>query len=42
MEDIVLLVDFFVDIISRRPGKSIESIPVSVMNTLQDAQSLEL
>jgi len=38
MEDIALLVDFFVDKISRRLGKSIESIPVSVMNTLQDYQ----
>ena len=36
MEDIVLLVDFFVDKISKRLGKSIESIPVSVMNTLQE------
>jgi formate hydrogenlyase transcriptional activator len=38
MEDIALLVDFFVDKISRRLGKSIESIPKSVMNTLQDYQ----
>ena len=38
MEDIALLVDFFVDKISKRLGKSIESIPVSVMNTLQDYQ----
>jgi chemotaxis protein methyltransferase CheR len=38
MEDIALLVDFFVDKISRRLGKSIESIPTSVMNTLQDYQ----
>jgi chemotaxis protein methyltransferase CheR len=36
IEDIVLLVDFFVDKISKRLGKSIESIPMSVMNTLQD------
>ena len=35
MDDIVLLVDFFVDKISKRLGKSIESIPVSVMNSLQ-------
>ena len=34
MEDIALLVDFFVDKISKRLGKSIESIPVSVMNSL--------
>jgi chemotaxis protein methyltransferase CheR len=38
MEDIALLVDFFVDKISRRLGKSIESIPVSVMNALLDYQ----
>jgi len=38
MEDIALLVDFFVDKISKRLGKSIESIPVSVMNTLEDYQ----
>jgi chemotaxis protein methyltransferase CheR len=38
MEDIALLVDFFVDKISRRLGKSIESIPVSVMNALQEYQ----
>jgi chemotaxis protein methyltransferase CheR len=38
MEDIALLVDFFVDKITKRLGKSIESIPVSVMNTLQDYQ----
>ena len=38
MEDIALLVNFFVDKISRRLGKSIESIPTSVMNTLQDYQ----
>jgi len=36
MEDIAMLVDFFVDKISKRLGKSIESIPVSVMNTLQE------
>ena len=36
MEDIALLVDFFVDKISKRLGKSIERIPVSVMNTLQN------
>ena len=36
MEDISLLVDFFVDKISKRLGKSIESIPMSVMNALQD------
>jgi chemotaxis protein methyltransferase CheR len=38
MEDIALLVEFFVEKISRRLGKSIESIPTSVMNTLQDYQ----
>jgi len=38
MEDIALLVDFFVDKISKRLGKSIESIPVSVMNTLEGYQ----
>jgi transcriptional regulator with GAF, ATPase, and Fis domain len=38
MEDIALLVEFFVDKISKRLGKSIESIPTSVMNTLQDYQ----
>jgi len=38
MEDIALLVDFFVDKISKRLGTSIESIPTSVMNTLQDYQ----
>ena len=31
-----MLVDFFVDKISKRLGKSIESIPTSVMNILQD------
>jgi len=36
IDDIALLVDFFVDKISKRLGKSIESIPVSLMNTLQD------
>jgi len=35
IEDIAMLVDFFVDKISKRLGKSIESIPTSVMNTLQ-------
>jgi chemotaxis protein methyltransferase CheR len=38
MEDIALLVEFFVDKITKRLGKSIESIPTSVMNTLQDYQ----
>jgi chemotaxis protein methyltransferase CheR len=38
MDDIPLIVDFFVDKISKRLGKSIESIPTSVMNTLQDYQ----
>ena len=38
MEDIALLVDFFVDKISKRLGKSIESIPTSVMNSLQEYQ----
>jgi chemotaxis protein methyltransferase CheR len=38
MEDIALLVDFFVGKISKRLGKSIESIPTNVMNTLQDYQ----
>jgi PAS domain S-box-containing protein len=38
MEDIALLVDFFVDKISKRLGKSIETIPTSVMNALQDYQ----
>ena len=36
MEDIASLVEFFVDKISKRLGKSIETIPVSLMNTLQD------
>ena len=35
-EDISLLVDHFVDKISRRLGKSIESIPTTVMNALQN------
>jgi len=35
-EDIALLVDFFVHKIAKRLGKSIESIPTSVMNALQD------
>jgi PAS domain S-box-containing protein len=38
MEDIALLVDFFVGKISKRLGKSFESIPTSVMNALQDYQ----
>jgi len=38
MEDIALLVEFFIDKISKRLGKSIENIPTSVMNTLQDYQ----
>jgi formate hydrogenlyase transcriptional activator len=38
MEDIALLVDFFVDKITKRMGKSIETIPTSVMNTLKDYQ----
>jgi chemotaxis protein methyltransferase CheR len=37
-EDIALLVDFFVGKISKRLGKTIASIPTSVMNTLQDYQ----
>ncbi|MBW2439681.1 MAG: sigma 54-interacting transcriptional regulator, partial [Deltaproteobacteria bacterium] len=37
-EDIALLVDFFVGKISKRLGKTIESIPTSVMNTLKDYQ----
>jgi formate hydrogenlyase transcriptional activator len=36
IEDIAMLVDFFVDKISKRLGKSIESVPTSVMNTLQE------
>jgi len=35
-EDIALLVDYFVEKISKRLGKLIEIIPTSVMNTLQD------
>ncbi|MFC1799163.1 sigma-54 interaction domain-containing protein [Thermodesulfobacteriota bacterium] len=35
-EDISLLVDFFVEKISKRLGKSIESIPATVMNALQN------
>ncbi len=38
MEDIALLVEFFVDKISKRLGKSIESIPMSVIKTLEDYQ----
>jgi chemotaxis protein methyltransferase CheR len=38
IEDIAMLVEFFVDKISKRLGKSIESIPTSVMNSLQDYQ----
>jgi len=38
MEDIAQLVDYYIDKISRRLGKSIESIPKSVMNALQDYQ----
>ena len=38
MEDIALLVDFFVDKITKRLGKSIETIPISVMNALKDYQ----
>jgi PAS domain S-box-containing protein len=38
MEDIAQLVDFFVNKISKRLGKSIESIPTSVMNALQNYQ----
>ena len=36
IEDIAMLVEFFVDKISKRLGKSIESIPTSVMNSLQE------
>jgi PAS domain S-box-containing protein len=36
MEDLPLLVEFIVDKISRRLGKSIKNIPTSVMNTLQN------
>lgn len=35
-EDIALLVDYFVDKISKRLGKSIDNIPITVMNTLQN------
>jgi PAS domain S-box-containing protein len=35
LEDIPLLVDFYVNKISKRLGKTIESIPTSVMNALQ-------
>ena len=35
-EDIPLLVDYFVGKISKRLGKFIESIPITVMNTLHD------
>jgi chemotaxis protein methyltransferase CheR len=38
MEDIALLVDYFVDKISKRLGKSIESIPTNVINALRDYQ----
>ena len=38
MEDIAPLVDFFVNKISKRLGQSIESIPTSVMKTLQHYQ----
>jgi chemotaxis protein methyltransferase CheR len=36
LDDIPLLVDFYVKKISKRMGKSIEIIPASVMNTLQN------
>jgi transcriptional regulator with GAF, ATPase, and Fis domain len=36
LDDIPLLVDFYVKKISKRIGKSIEIIPTSVMNTLQN------
>jgi chemotaxis protein methyltransferase CheR len=36
IEDIPLLVDFYVKKISRRLGKTIEVIPVKVMNAMQD------
>jgi transcriptional regulator with GAF, ATPase, and Fis domain len=36
MEDIPLLVSFYVDKISKRLGKSIEMVPVNVMDALQD------
>jgi chemotaxis protein methyltransferase CheR len=35
MEDIPLLVNFYVNKISKRMGKSIEMVPVSVMDALQ-------
>ena len=35
-EDISLLVDYFVDRISKRLGKTIETIPAAVMNALQN------
>ena len=38
IEDIALLVEFFVNKISKRLGKSIDSIPTSVMSALQDYQ----
>jgi len=38
IEDIALLVEFFVNKISKRLGKSIENIPTSVMNALLDYQ----
>jgi chemotaxis protein methyltransferase CheR len=38
MEDVALLMDFFVDKITKRLGKSIETIPMSVMNAFQDYQ----
>jgi len=36
LEDIPLLVDFYVDKICKKMGKSIESIPTGVMNALQN------
>jgi formate hydrogenlyase transcriptional activator len=36
MEDIPLLVDFYVKKISKRMGKTIDVVPVSVMNALQN------
>jgi transcriptional regulator with GAF, ATPase, and Fis domain len=36
VKDIPFLVDFYVNKISRRLGKSIESIPINVMNALQN------
>jgi len=38
VEDIPLLVEFYVDKISRKLGKSIDTIPKSVMNALQNYQ----